>query len=231
MQLFYSQNLEETLCLDKEESTHAAKVLRKKNGDKIMVMNGVGDLFTCEITEISQKKCFVRIENKQSFSKTNKLHIAIAPTKNNNRFEFFLEKATEIGISEITPILCSNSERKVLKTERMEKIILSASKQSKCFHLPKLNEMISYKSFIVNVNSDIKLIAHCEDEKNKKSISNFEIDKEKSVLILIGPEGDFSPKEIELAKENNFQELSLGESRLRTETAGIVSCVLYNNEL
>ena len=231
MQLFYIQNIEKNSYLEKEEFIHATKVLRKKIGDIILVINGKGDLFNCKIIEIASKKCFVEIERKQSFPKTNNLHIAIAPTKNINRLEFFLEKVTEIGITKITPILCARSERKVIKKERLEKILLSASKQSKNFHLPVLNELISFKDFIKKTNQELRLIAHCEEEPTKKTIVNYDFDKEKSVLILIGPEGDFTNQEIELAKENDFQELSLGESRLRTETAGIVSCTLYNSKL
>lgn len=228
MQLFYNPTIETDLFLDKEEHTHASKVLRKKSGDTIFIMNGNGDLFHCEITEIESKKTLVSISKKESFTKNSNLHIAIAPTKNNNRMEFFLEKSTEIGISEITPILCERSERKVIKKERMEKIILSAAKQSKNFHVPVFNEMIPFQKFIKENNSKNKLIAHCENEETKRDVFSYNLVKNSETLILIGPEGDFTLNEITLAKENDFKELSLGETRLRTETAGIVSTALYN---
>ena len=161
MQLFYNPNIESELILEREEHTHASKVLRKQAGDVIFVMNGKGDLFKCELTQINSKKSQLRIIDKQSFPKKNKLHLAIAPTKNNNRMEFFLEKATEIGVKEITPILCDRSERKVIKAERMEKIILSAAKQSKSFHLPKFNPMISLGQFIKDQKDNQLFIAHC----------------------------------------------------------------------
>lgn len=228
MQLFYNPTIETDLFLDKEEHTHASRVLRKKSGDSIFVMNGKGDLFHCEITEIGSKKTLVSITKKETFSKASNLHIAIAPTKNNNRIEFFLEKATEIGISEITPILCERSERKVIKKERMEKIILSAAKQSKSFYVPVFNEMISYSQFLKENKCKNNLIAHCEDETSKTDLFSYGLNNNSEITILIGPEGDFTNKEIELAKAHNFKELSLGESRLRTETAGIVAATHYN---
>jgi 16S rRNA (uracil1498-N3)-methyltransferase len=153
------------------------------------------------------------------------LHIAIAPTKNIDRFEWFLEKATEIGIDEITPIICRHSERKIIKTERGSRILLSAMKQSLKYHLPKLNEAISLANFLKSNFDGTKYIAHCEDgEKNElKTVS-----KTEKTLILIGPEGDFSPKEIELALQNQFRAVSLGTSRLRTETAGIIAVHTIN---
>ena len=227
MQLFYNPTIETDLFLEKEEHIHASRVLRKKNGDSIFVMNGKGDLFHCEIVEIGSKKTIVSISKKETFAKINNLHIAIAPTKNNNRMEFFLEKATEIGISQVTPILCERSERKVLKAERMEKIIVSAGKQSKSFHLPVLNPIITFKELLKD-NSTNKYIAHCEENGEKKNLLSYALPSTKSTLILIGPEGDFTPKEIDLAKQAGFNELSLGETRLRTETAAIVACTHYN---
>lgn len=228
MQLFYNPTIETDLFLEKEEHTHASRVLRKKAGDSIFILNGNGDLFYCEITDIGSNKTFVTVNKKESFQKNCNLHIAIAPTKNNNRMEFFLEKSTEIGISEITPILCERSERKVIKKERMEKIILSAAKQSKNFHVPIFNEMISFSQFIKENNCENKLIAHCEDENSKSDLFSYKFKKSSNITILIGPEGDFTRNEITLAKENNFKELSLGSTRLRTETAGIVATTYYN---
>ena len=227
MQLFFNPTIEKDHTLEKEEHTHATKVLRKQVGDLLWIMNGKGDLFECEITQIGSKKTHVSIKTKQSFSKKNNLHIAIAPTKNNNRMEFFLEKGTEIGIAEITPIICERSERKILKVDRMEKILVSAGKQSKCFNLPIINPMISLKELLKNTSSDKKYIAHCEENGSKKNLLDYAPSRTESILILIGPEGDFTSKEIELAKEQGFHELSLGETRLRTETAAIVACTHY----
>jgi 16S rRNA (uracil1498-N3)-methyltransferase len=228
MQLFFNPNIESDLFLEKEEHFHATKVLRKKEGDILSVMDGKGGLFECKLIQISSKKSLVEILESKKFDKTNRLHIGIAPTKNNNRMEWFLEKATEIGISEITPLLCSRSERKVLKNERMEKIILAAAKQSKSFHVPVLNEMISFSSFVKKVESKQKFVAHCEEDSEKKTLHNHNLLNTESTVILIGPEGDFTAKEIEEAKSHNFEELSLGESRLRTETAAMVACAYYN---
>jgi len=158
------------------------------------------------------------------------LHLAVAPTKMNERYEWFLEKATEIGIQEITPIICEHSERKVIKTDRFQKILESAMKQSLHYYLPKLNEPIAFKDFIKKEFDGQKFIAHCE-ETDKKSLKN-ELENGKDVTILIGPEGDFSVKEIQLAIENSFIPVSLGNTRLRTETAAIVAChsVVFKNE-
>ena len=155
---------------------------------------------------------------------------AVAPTKMNERYEWFLEKATEIGIQEITPIICEHSERKVIKTDRFQKIIESAMKQSLHYYLPKLNEPISLKELLKKEIDGQKFIAHCE-ETDKESLKN-ELKPNEDVTILIGPEGDFSVKEIQLAIENNFIPVSLGNTRLRTETASIVAChsVVFKNE-
>jgi 16S rRNA (uracil1498-N3)-methyltransferase len=234
MQLFYNPHLTDTqssFVFDKEESKHIIKVLRKKTGDKLFVTNGLGFLFTTEITIASDSKCTVRII---SFEKQNApkihLHLAVAPTKMNDRYEWFLEKATEIGIQEITPIICDHSERKVIKTDRFQKILESAMKQSLHYYLPKLNEPVLYKDVINKEFSGQKFIAHCE-EIDKKSLKN-ELLPNENVLILIGPEGDFSVKEIQLAIDNKFIPVSLGNTRLRTETAAIVAChsVVFINE-
>ena len=234
MQLFYNPNFNETqtsFVFDKEESKHIIKALRKKEDDILHVTNGLGVLFTAKITIASDTKCTVKIVSfeKQEAPKF-KLHLAVAPTKMNERYEWFLEKATEIGIQEITPIICEHSERKVIKLDRFQKILESAMKQSLHYYLPKLNEPIAYKDFIKNVNPGQLFIAHCE-ETNKKSLKN-ELQANEDVTILIGPEGDFSVKEIQLATDNNFIPVSLGATRLRTETAAIVAChsVVFKNE-
>ena len=227
MQLFYLENPENEIILSPEESKHATKVLRKKEGDILNFTDGKGNFYKAEITLADSRKCRLQIVSSKQKEKQHNyhLHIAIAPTKNMDRFEWFLEKATEIGIDEITPIICSRSERKVIKTERCNKILLSAMKQSLKFHLPKLNKAISLTDFIKQDLKGAKYIAHCEDgEKNElKTVS-----KAEKTLILIGPEGDFSPKEIELVLQNHFKAVSLGTSRLRTETAGIVAVHTIN---
>ncbi|HSD08467.1 16S rRNA (uracil(1498)-N(3))-methyltransferase [Flavobacterium sp.] len=234
MQLFYNPTINEdtkSFSFDKEESKHIIKVLRKKDGDILHVTNGLGLLFETEITLASDSKCTVEIISIEKIDAPKyKLHLAVAPTKMNDRYEWFLEKATEIGIHEITPIFCDRSERKVINIERFEKIILSAMKQCNQMYLPKLNSAITLKEFLKKEITEGKLIAHCE-ETNKKSLKSV-LQPNTDYTILIGPEGDFSSKEIELALENNFIPVSLGETRLRTETAAIVAChsVVYTNE-
>ena len=234
MQLFYNPDIDETtenFSFDKEESRHIIKVLRKKDSDILHVTNGLGLLFETEITLASDNKCMVQVLSiKKADEPKFRLHLAVAPTKMNDRFEWFLEKATEIGIQEITPIFCDRSERKVINPERFEKIILSAMKQSNLTFLPKLNEAISFKEFIKQRNEGLQLIAHCE-ETDKKSLKEV-LKPNQNVTMLIGPEGDFSEKEIALALENNFQPVALGNTRLRTETAAIVAChsVVFFNE-
>ncbi|WP_418263090.1 16S rRNA (uracil(1498)-N(3))-methyltransferase [Flavobacterium faecale] len=235
MQLFYNPTLNEstfTFTFDKEESKHIVKVLRKRDGDILHVTNGLGLLFETKIVLASDNKCTVDIISytKKEPSKFH-LHLVVAPTKMNDRFEWFLEKATEIGIQEITPIICDRSERKIINQERFEKIILSALKQSNELYLPKLNPAISLKDFIIkSEKKGLQLIAHCEetDKKTLKSVLKPNI----NVTMLIGPEGDFSEKEIQFALENNYQAVSLGNTRLRTETAAVVAChsVVFFNE-
>jgi 16S rRNA (uracil1498-N3)-methyltransferase len=234
MQLFYNPDIDETtetFSFDKEESRHIIKVLRKKDSDILHVTNGLGLVFETEITLASDNKCIVEVLSiKKTPEPKFRLHLAVAPTKMNDRFEWFLEKATEIGIQEITPVFCDRSERKVVNKERFEKIILSAMKQSNETYLPKLNEAISFKEFIKQKNEGLQLIAHCE-ETDKKSLKEV-LKPNENVTVLIGPEGDFSEKEIALAIENNFQPVMLGNTRLRTETAAVVAChsVVFFNE-
>ncbi|NQY07333.1 MAG: 16S rRNA (uracil(1498)-N(3))-methyltransferase, partial [Flavobacteriaceae bacterium] len=181
-----------------------------------------GTIFTAEIVIADFKNCLVKITSETVQEKRDyHLHIAIAPTKMNDRMEWFLEKATEIGIDEITPVICDKSERKVIKKERFEKIIQSAMKQSLQAYLPILNEAMSFKQFLNLEHQETKYIAHCEE--TEKHLLSDEVKNKKSVLILIGPEGDFSLEEIKLAIDNNFRPVSLGETRLRTETAGVVA--------
>lgn len=235
MQLFYNPTITKNtkqITFEKTESRHIVRVLRKKEGDLVFITNGLGYLFTAKIILANDKKCLVKIiesENKPT-TKNYYLHIAIAPTKLNDRFEWFLEKATEIGIDEITPILCEHSERKVVKMERMEKIIHAAAKQSLKFTFPIINEPTTFKKFIETSFEGKKLIAHCENT-TKNSLKSI-LQKKDKTTILIGPEGDFSPNEIQQSLEHNYIPVSLGESRLRTETAGVVAThsVAFINE-
>jgi len=234
MQLFYNPDINEStkeFSFSKEESNHIVKVLRKNMGDTLYITNGNGWLFTAEITLADIKKCLVRIIDKSLQPKKNyQLHLAVAPTKMNDRYEWFLEKATEIGIDTITPIICDHSERKIVKTDRFEKILQSAMKQSLSCYLPKLNEPILFKDFMNQDFTGDLFIAHCE-ETDKKSLKK-EIKPNTDITILIGPEGDFSVKEIKMAIENKFIPVTLGNTRLRTETAAIVAChsVAFINE-
>jgi 16S rRNA (uracil1498-N3)-methyltransferase len=226
MQLFYNPELTEDavqITFPKDESRHIIKVLRKSVGDELHITNGNGYIFTAKIQVADIKNCMAEITSKTLQLKRNyNLHLAVAPTKMNDRYEWFLEKATEIGIDSITPIICDHSERKVIKSERFEKIIQSATKQSLSAFMPKLNEAISFKSFISQEFNGQQFIAHCE-ELDKKSLKDL-LKPTQDIIILIGPEGDFSVKEIEMALQNNFIPVTLGDTRLRTETAAIVAC-------
>lgn len=229
MQLFYVPNISGAeVILDETESKHAIRVLRLQKGSIVRIVDGKGGFFEAEISDPNPKKCRIAIVKSTSeFGKKDfHLHIAIAPTKNIDRFEWFLEKATEIGIDEITPLLTSHSERKTINPERLEKILVSAMKQSLKAYLPKLNDLISFKELIVNNKTGKKYIAYCDDIQ-KTHLKDL-VSKGKDAIILIGPEGDFSPDEIQIALENNFEIVSLGTARLRTETAGIVACHIVN---
>ncbi|WP_196890151.1 16S rRNA (uracil(1498)-N(3))-methyltransferase [Aureivirga sp. CE67] len=235
MQLFYNETLEQNIShfeFDKQESKHIVRVLRKKEGDTLYITNGKGFLFVGKITFANDKHCTVSIEEILVKPKTWNfhLHLAVAPTKLNDRYEWFLEKAVEIGVDEITPIICDHSERKVIKKERMEKIILSAMKQSLKYTLPKLNDPIKLSQFLDTDFEGQKFIAHCEE--TEKVLLKNSLEENQDTLILIGPEGDFSTKEIEKAISKNFKPVSLGNSRLRTETAAVVAChsVSFFNE-
>lgn len=224
MSLFYVPNLSTASILPEEESLHAVKVLRLKTGDSIQIVDGKGGFYNAQITTPHHKHCAFEItETLVDASRRNyKLHIAIAPTKNIDRLEWFIEKATEIGIDEITPVFCQNSERKVVKEERLEKIIVSAAKQSLKAKFPTLNLPCSFNEFIRTYSAEQQFIAHCYNDD--KMLLKSEIKHGKSILILIGPEGDFSPEEVSTAIKNGYQPVSLGDSRLRTETSGVVAC-------
>ncbi len=229
MEVFFSADIfGEFFTLNKEESKHIVRVLRKKSGDRFFVTNGKGSLFDVEIAEANPKACILKIlQEKVEYGKrVYSLHIAIAPTKNINRYEWFLEKATEIGIDKISPVICEHSERKVIKPERLEKVIVAAAKQSVKAYFPALLPISKFELFLQNNREGNKLIAVCSGEEVvpiQKALS-----KKEDTIILIGPEGGFSPEEIAMAKEYGFKTVSLGDNRLRTETAGIVACVLFN---
>lgn len=223
MQLFYNPQINEgtEVCtFSKEESKHIAKVLRKSNGDLLHLTNGKGWLFEAKIIDTNLKQCSAKIISKQlQATRSYSLNLAVAPTKMNDRFEWFLEKATEFGINSITPILCDHSERKVIKYERFEKIIQTAMKQSLQCYLPTLNPLTSFSEFVANDTSTQRFIAHCQQGDKQEF---FEVLRPgDSVTVLIGPEGDFSRREIEMVKQMNYQPVSLGTNRLRTETAAI----------
>jgi 16S rRNA (uracil1498-N3)-methyltransferase len=235
MQLFYNPNITESttqFSFEKEESKHIVKVLRKNIGDTLHITNGNGWLFTAEVAIPNINKCVVTVISKSQQPKRDySLHLAVAPTKMNDRYEWFLEKATEIGIDTITPIICDHSERKIIKPERFEKILQSAMKQSLSCYLPKLNDAINFKDFIKQDFDGDLFIAHCE-ETDRKSLKQ-QLKPKQNITILIGPEGDFSTKEIEIAIKNKFIPVTLGDTRLRTETAAIVAChsVAFVNEV
>jgi 16S rRNA (uracil1498-N3)-methyltransferase len=226
MHLFYAPDLSDgkSFTLNSDESHHAVRVLRLNPGSEIILVNGRGGWYRTVITRPDPKACEVDIiEVLNGIGKPNyDLHIAMAPTKQIDRYEWFLEKATEIGISRVTPIICDHSERKDVKTDRQMRVIIAAMKQSlNAFH-PVLDEPVAFKSFIRGNFSGSKSIAHCQP--GGKSWLDELVRKEEPVTVLIGPEGDFSDAEINAAIANGFTPITLGTSRLRTETAGIVAC-------
>jgi len=223
--IFYTPDIRQNAILSEEESAHAVRVLRLQAGDEIRIVDGAGGYFKAIITQPHPKKCFVEIIEQipEIGARNYKLNIAIAPTKNIERFEWFLEKATEIGIDQITPIITRFSERKIIKPERLQKIIVSAAKQSQKSRFPKLNPLCTFDELLNRHTANEKFIAHCHDETEKNLLQNL-CKKASDTLILIGPEGDFSAEEAKKALSENFIPVSLGDSRLRTETAGIVAC-------
>lgn len=226
MQLFYNPHLDETssqFFFDAEESKHMVRVLRKKVNDEVLITNGKGLMLSAKITDSNPKKCAVEITGVKKVHPQNYwLHMIVAPTKMNDRFEWFLEKATEIGVNEITPVLCEHSERKTIKPERYLKVIQSAMKQSNQAFLPKLNELTNFNDILEEPREGGLFIAHCE-ESEKYELKRRVI-PDKPITILIGPEGDFSAREIKAAKQKGFLPVSMGRNRLRTETAAIVAC-------
>jgi 16S rRNA (uracil1498-N3)-methyltransferase len=242
MELFYSKDIDGSICrLDQDESGHCVKVLRHRVGDEISVIDGCGTLYRCRIVSDSHKGVEAAVLSSQEDwgGHPYRLHLAVCPTKSNDRYEWFAEKACEIGFDELSPVIGEHSERKVLKTARVEKVLISAAKQSLKASVPKVNEPVSVKEFIEAHSQDsndgaLRLIAYCFEDENvprrsiREVLSGYE---GKEIIILIGPEGDFSRAEAELALANGFIPVHLGDSRLRTETAALtaVSAVYFHH--
>ena len=233
MELFYSQDIEGGICrLDHDESGHCIKVLRHRCGDEISVIDGQGTLYRCRITSDSHKgvEAMVIDETPQWGSHPYHLHLAVCPTKNNDRYEWFAEKACELGFDELSPVIGDHSERRILKTARVEKILISAAKQSLKASVPVVNEPVSVKEFIESSKETsqdtLRLIAYCFEDENiprrsiKEVLENY---NGKNIIVMIGPEGDFSKEEADLALASGFIPVHLGDSRLRTETAALTA--------
>lgn len=228
MHVFYTPQIQTCAELPEEEAAHAVRVLRLQAGDEVMLTDGEGSFYRAEITTATNKRCLVRVLETQPQAPlwSGHLHIAMAPTKNMDRTELFAEKATEIGFDELTFLNCRFSERRVIKTERIAKILVSAMKQSLKARLPRLNEMTDFDRFVTQPFTGQKFIAHCYE--GEKPLLKDVVQHGEDALVLIGPEGDFSPEEVEKALANGFRPISLGRSRLRTETAALVACHILN---
>lgn len=246
---FYVPDAESVMELPSEEAVHCVRVLRMQEGEEIFLTDGKGNFYKAEITVATNKRCCYRIVEQSVLPKTWKghLHLAMAPTKNNDRTEWFAEKAEEIGFDELTFLNCKFSERKVIKNDRIDKILISAMKQSHKALKPVLNQMTDFGRFVGKEFSGQKFIAHCYDERDIVSTDGLEtevnftktidggkpflldaLDSEQDALVLVGPEGDFSVEEVRLALSHGFQSVSLGKSRLRTETAALVAVHLMH---
>ena len=229
LHIFYAPEIEATHELPAEEAAHAVRVLRMKEGDDLMATDGRGNFYDCTITLASNKYCRVNINTVETPEPLwhGKIHLAVAPTKNMDRTEWLAEKATEIGVDRFSFLLCDNSERKVIKTERVEKIVVSATKQSHKATKPEVEEMIPFKKFISQDLKGQKFIAHCYDDipgtNNEKPFLGDVLSATDDALVMIGPEGDFSISEVQQAIAAGFTPIHLGKSRLRTETAGLVA--------
>ena len=227
MQLFYSPDITPPLyTLSEEESGHCVRVLRLKEGDSLHITDGKGTLYRAEVEDAHPKRCTIRIveEHHEWEKRPYSLTIAVAPTKNIDRIEWFVEKATECGIDRIVPILCDHSERKVIKGERLEKIAISAMKQSLKAYLPTIAPLTPIRTLLEEEFDGVRLIAHCEEDMERIFMGEL-IDKGDNVMVLIGPEGDFSKEEIEAARKAGFREVTLGKERLRTETAALAAAM------
>ena len=228
--IFFQEEISDnpSINLNEETSKHIIQVLRMKQGEQLQITDGKGKIVTTEIIAEHKKATEVKVLSTSHISpRTSDITIAISIIKNNSRFEWFLEKATEIGVSAIIPLICDRTEKQNFRHDRMKSILISAMLQSQQVWLPALHEPLKFKDVIKKSTHEKKLIAHC-DAGEKATISNQSINQ--SSMILIGPEGDFTKEEIDLAVANNFIPVSLGDTRLRTETAGIVACVLLNQK-
>lgn len=228
MHVFYTPDIANTQELPEEEAGHCLRVLRLGVGDEVMLTDRRGFFYQAVIAAATQKRCMVKIVSKteQEPFWGGHLHLALAPTKNMDRMEWLAEKATEIGFDELTFLNCRFSERKVIKTDRIEKIVVSAVKQSLKARKPVVNEMTDFRKFMERDFSGQKFIAHCYE--GEKPLLRDVLHPDEDAVILVGPEGDFSPEEVTLAMEKGFQPVSLGKSRLRTETAALVAVHLMN---
>lgn len=228
MHVFYTPDIQTRAELPEEEAQHCVRVLRLSAGDPVILTDGKGNFYRAEISAATNKRCMLNILETipQEPLWSGHLHIAMAPTKNMDRTEWFTEKATEIGFDELTFLNCRYSERKVIKTERISKILVSAIKQSLKARLPILNEMTDFNKFISQPFKGQKFIAHCYE--GEKPLLKEVVRTGEDALVLIGPEGDFSEEEVRKAMENGFRPISLGRSRLRTETAALVACHILN---
>ncbi|HEY5406700.1 MAG TPA: RsmE family RNA methyltransferase [Ginsengibacter sp.] len=228
---FFEENLpdEENFTLSEETSKHVVQVLRINLNENILITNGQGQVLTVRLTKADKKNAEVQIVSKSVSTKViPRISIGISLIKNNNRLEWFLEKATEVGVSEIIPIICERTEKQHFRHDRMKNILVSAMLQSQQAWLPKLHETVKFKVLIEDQSYENKYIAHCIDDK--KNLLSTEITSSGNQIMLIGPEGDFTKEEVATALKNNYIPVSLGETRLRTETAGIVAAVLLLNK-
>jgi 16S rRNA (uracil1498-N3)-methyltransferase len=226
MQIFYAPDIAgDTYTLDEKESKHIIRVLRMIKGADVRLIDGQGNLYEGIISDPDQKRCTIKVTGRiYDFEKRNyRLHIAISPLKNPERFEWFVEKSVEIGIDEITPLVCRNTEKPGIKSDRVNNLIISAMKQSLKATRPVLNDTCNFKDFIKTDLKGIMMIAHCDDSIERTKISDV-YSKNENAVILIGPEGDFSKEEINSAIKSKFSPVHLGPSRLRTETAGVAAC-------
>jgi len=228
MDIFYSDNINNNFIeLSESESHHCAKVMRKKKGDLVSVLDGKGSKYTALIIQADKKNVLLEIKTIDRVPNSGiGLHLIISPTKSHDRIDWLIEKATEIGIQKISFMNCARTERKKINLDRIKRISISAIKQSGQRYAPKINNILSYKQIIDNISDDQRFIAHLEEDKKKhlRSVYN----KSKNCCVLIGPEGDFTIDEINLAKENHFHSITLGKSTLRTETAGLFVASLIN---
>lgn len=226
MQVFYIENIEGSECLlPPEEARHAITVLRMKEGDAVRLIDGKGGFYTGILQRIQSKEVWIEIgESRSEYGKRPyQFHLLIAPAKNSERTEWLIEKAVEIGLDRLTLLLCAHSERKKIRTDRLERIVISSMKQSLTAYKPIITSLTPFAEALESCSEDHKTLAHCRDELPRRSLPEIYTPTE-SLAVCIGPEGDFSREEIELAEKAGFRGISLGESRLRTETAGLVAC-------